>query len=388
MKRSLLIAPFFPPEHGGIQKYLYNICKNLPQDKIFVMAPKHKNTNGQKIQDEEVKFDQAQPFKIYRTKFSSILRFLHLTPYSIYRQAKKICKKQKIEIVQCGHLYPAGAAGLLLKKFQGISYLVYVYGQEFLEIKNFPRAKFKTVLSVLKNADHIIVIADFLKKRLEKYGIGPNKIIKIPPGVDFEFFRPNLNVENLRKELNLQNKKIIFTCGRLVARKNHKAIISVLPKILKKIKNVVYLIAGDGPEKERLQNLVKKLSLENHVIFLGEVKDHQLPFYYNLCNVFCMPSSEIKETGDVEGFGIVFLEAQACEKPVIGGRTGGIPDAIDDEIDGILIDPENTQALRSALIKILEDEELAKKMGKAGRKKVIQKHDWRKLIERLKPLLE
>jgi phosphatidyl-myo-inositol dimannoside synthase len=375
-KKSLLLTQFFPPEKGGIQNYLYNICKNLPQDKIFVLA------EDQKYYDTD-KFDSNQPFKIIRDNKESFWKSLHLTPHHIYNQAKKICKENDINHIQCGHLYPQGTAGLHLKKYKKLPYIIYLYGSELFEIKNFSKAKQNIIISSLKNADYIIIIADFLKEKLKEYGISERKVIKIMPGVDFNSFKPGLNTDNLRKKLNLENKKIILSCARLVKRKNHKAVIEALPNILKKIPSAIYLILSSGPEKENLKLQAKKLGLENHIIFAGEVEDKELPYYYNLADVFCMPSQRYKETGDVEGFGIVFIEAQACETPTIGSNTGGIPDAIRNNIDGFLINPENKEEIANNIIEILENEELAKKMGQTGRKKVIEEHDWKKLVKKL-----
>jgi phosphatidylinositol alpha-1,6-mannosyltransferase len=401
MKSSLLIAQFFPPDFGGIQNYLYNICKNLPKDKIFVMAAKDLKAVSDFRQDSRIDlesqrkletivhdFDQTQPFKIYRTKFKSLLSIFHLTPFSLYRKARKICKKEKIEMILLGHFYiPSAIAAIYLKKVKNIPYVLFTYGLEITETKNNKKSYF-ILKSCLKNAKNIIVITEYLKRKIAKDYLGSiEKIIKIPPGVDFNFFKPGLQVDDLHKKLNLQNQKIILTCGRLVRRKNHQAIISVMPKILKEIKNVSYVIVGDGPEKESLVTKVKALSLQNHVKFLDKVLDSELPYYYNLCDVFCLPSIEIPGKGDVEGFGIVFLEALACGKPVVGGNSGGIHEAVSDNVDGFLVDPKNLDALSMVLIKILKNQNLAKKMGRAGREKVIAKHDWGKLVEKLKMLL-
>ena len=379
MKNSLLITQLFPPDVGGVQNYLYNICQNLPPDKTFIFSSLLNKGEIKKVFD----FDQSQPFKIYRDKNTSIYKKIHLTPVHIYKEARKIVKKHNIEFIQAGHLYPQGVASLLLKKRLKLPYLIYLYGLEFLEIKNFSKFKAKLVISALKNADHIIVIANFLKEKLIKYGIPEKRIIKIMPGVDFNYFKPELNTSDLKIKHNLENKKIILTCGRLVKRKNHQLVINALPEILKKVPNAIYLIAGIGPEEENLKNQVRELNLENSVKFLGEVNNKDLPIYYNLADMFCMPSIYNKKTGDIEGFGIVFIEAQACSTPTIGGNTGGIPDAIKNNIDGFLVNPKSCQDLAKKITKLLLNNNLAQQFGKAGREKVMKKHNWSKLVEKL-----
>lgn len=379
MKRTLLLTQFFPPEKGGIQNYLYNICKNLPSDKTFVFS----STPHKK---EILEFDQSQPFKIYRNNSQEIYQKLHLTSLSIYKETSKIVKENNIEKIFLGHFYiPYVITALILKKFKNIPYTIFTHGLEILETKNSPKSSYILKLC-LKNAQNIIVTTDYLKNKIinKYYNLDLNKkIIKVPPGVNSGFFQPNLNTSSLKNKLDLKNKKIIFTCGRLVKRKNHQLVIKALPEILKKIPNAIYLIAGIGPEEKQLKKQVEELNLENQVKFLGEIKNKDLPLYYNLADIFCMPSLYNEETGDIEGFGMVFIEAQACGTPTIGSNTGGIPDAIRNNIDGFLIDPKSSQDLASKIIKLLLDPELANKIGKAGREKVVTEHNWKKLVEKL-----
>lgn len=384
MKNTLLITKFFPPEKGGIQSYLYNICQNLDRDKISIQTEK-KDSPPDK---EELKVVSTynNRFSIYNYKIKNIHSLLNLTFLPILFKTLKIIKEKQIENLFLGHFYiPYTFTALYLKKFKNIPYTIFTHGLEILEAKN--NSKSNSVLkSCLKNAQNIIVTTDYLKKKIEHQY--PNldlssKIIKIPPGVDYNYFKPGLDISNLKNKLNLQDKKIIFTCGRLVKRKNHQLIIKALPEIIQKVPNTIYLIAGHGPEEKNLKQLVQKMSLETRVKFLGEVKDKDLPYYYNLADIFCTPSLYNKKSGDVEGFGIVFLEAQSTKTPTIGSNTGGIPEAIRHNIDGFLVDPQNSQELASYITKLLLNNDLIQEMGEAARKKVIQEHDWKKLVKKL-----
>lgn len=379
---SLLLTQFFPPDKGGIQNYLYNICKNLPSDNIFVQSPIFSNEKRRNISE----FDQLQAFKIFRYNPQNIFSKYHLTSFHTYKEVSTIIKKYATDSLLLGHFYiPHAISALIFKKTKNIPYTIFTHGLEILETNNCKKSEYILKLC-LKNAQNIVVTTDYLKNEIiKKYSDLNliNKIIKLPPGVDYTFFRPGLDISEIRKKLNLEDKKIIFTCGRLIKRKNHQLIIKSLPEILKNVPNAIYLIGGTGPEKENLEKLVNTLSLKKYVKFLGEINNEDLPLFYNLSDVFCMPSLYDKEAGDVEGFGIVFIEAQACETPTIGSNTGGISDAIRDNKDGYLVNPESNQELASKITKLLMNNDLVQKFGKAGREKVIKEHSWSKLVERL-----
>jgi phosphatidylinositol alpha-1,6-mannosyltransferase len=158
--------------------------------------------------------------------------------------------------------------------------------------------------------------------------------------------------------------------GRLVPRKGLDMTIKAMPKILKAIPNALYLIVGNGPDLERLNQLAKEHDVADHVRIVKNCGDADLPNYYHACDVFCMPSRYIKEKGDVEGFGIVFLEANACKKAVLGGKSGGQPDAIEDGKTGLLCNPESPEDIADKLIHLLRDPDRMLAMGEYGYERV------------------
>ena len=200
-------------------------------------------------------------------------------------------------------------------------------------------------------------------------GIPDSKIHVIPHGVDINRFESGSEYQGIVSEHGLGGKKVILTVGNLVERKGHDMVLKCLPKVLEEVSSAVYLIVGDGKQRQSLTNLVKELDLGEHVVFTGRVTDNELLQYYNACDVFIMPSREID--GDIEGFGIVYLEANACSKPVIGGKSGGIYDAVQDGVSGILVDPLDVNEISQALITLLTDDLLAKKLGKQGKKRAM-----------------
>lgn len=165
--------------------------------------------------------------------------------------------------------------------------------------------------------------------------------------------------------------------------KGHDSVLNVLPDVLKKYPDTVYLIIGGGDDKERLKNLAMNRGVGERVIFLEDIKDEELPAFYCLCDIFVMPSKEIHTKYGVkaEGFGIGFLEAGACGRPVIGGKSGGIPDAVIDGNTGILVNPKNLLELRDAIIKLLKDGALRKQMGDNARKRIEENFTVQRIIE-------
>jgi phosphatidylinositol alpha-1,6-mannosyltransferase len=178
-----------------------------------------------------------------------------------------------------------------------------------------------------------------------------------------------------RKDAN----KVILTVGRLVERKGHEFVLKALPLIAERYPQLKYLIIGKGPMEKKLRNIVERKKLSDVVEFHGEV-DNIADFYGN-CDVFIMPSRFIEKKGDVEGFGLVFLEANFFGKPVIAGNSGGISDAVIDGETGILVNPENPKEIADAVLKLFDDPKLARKLGEQGRKRVLEEFTWDRAAE-------
>lgn len=363
--RILLATNDFPPKVGGIQTYSYQLAKNLTflGEEIVVLAP---GVEG------DLEFDKKQNFKTIRIRNKLNL---YLTFFSILR-------RERIERVLVAHRANYARLASWTNLLWKTPYDIVVYGGEILLAgrresirKNFERAK------------KVITISHFTKEKLIEIGIPEKKIVVIHPGVDPAKFNPGLDSSKIREKYNLGNKKVILTISHLVKRKGHHNVLKALPQVLKKVPNLIYLIVGKGENEKTLRKMVKDLKLEERVIFAGKVRAEKLPLYYAACDLFIMPSYEIKERGDVEGFGIVFLEANACEKPVIGGRSGGVSDAIIDEETGLLVDPLNINQIADALVKLLTNPELARRMGEEGRGRVEKELNWQKMAEKIRRII-
>ncbi|MBD3249272.1 glycosyltransferase [Candidatus Woesearchaeota archaeon] len=348
-KKVLIVSTRFPPWVGGTPTLFYNICKQFNPENIFVL------TENRLKEDKE--FDKKQKFKIYRTKKlvfdeskNSLIDDLK-TYYRSYKKIKEIIKKEEIDVVvfeQFLNAFPLS--------FSSFPYYVYCHGEEMGSDLGKAVKIMKQI--TLRRAKGLIAVSDYTKKIIEKYNKNTKTIYN---AVDIKTFYPKEKNKDMVKKYELEDKKVLMTISRLEKRKNHESVIRLMPKLLKKY-DVKYLILGEGDEKENLKDIVSELKLENHVEFLGKVSQDELNDYYNLCDIFVMPNIDIN--GDTEGFGIVFLEANACGKPVIGGDKGGVTSAIKNGYNGFLVDGRDEEEIYNKISLLLEDDDLRKNMGK------------------------
>jgi len=281
---------------------------------------------------------------------------------------------------------PYGVSAYVLTRIIKVPYYVTAHGLEVLEPQ---KSKFRNKIMkiVLSNSQKVAVNSNYTKTIVARLGIPSQKIQIIPPGVDTTVFTGNSDGKALYEKYDIGETKIILTVGRLVERKGIDMVIKALSKVINQIPNVVYLVVGTGPDKKRLKDLVQNLGLEKNVIFAGYVESKDLVSYYNICDLFIMPSREIEKSGDVEGFGIVYLEANACGKPVIGGRSGGIQDAIIHGETGLLVNPTNVDEIAEAIFKILKNEHYARYLGLNGLERAKNNFDWKQIAKLEKEMI-
>jgi glycosyltransferase involved in cell wall biosynthesis len=215
----------------------------------------------------------------------------------------------------------------------------------------------------LRNAHALTSISDFTARQMVKMqGVNPDKIAVIPCIIREDL----LNANGHHTQPHANSGKVLLTVGRLAATERLKGLDEVilsLHRVARQVPDTVYMIVGDGDDRKRLEDLVRENGLSDRVIFTGVVSDEELIGFYKGCDIFLMPSRQ-------EGFGIVFLEAMAFEKPVIGGNHGGTPEVIVDNETGFLVEHGDVNALADRIIRLLLDRELCKRMGQAGRRRV------------------
>lgn len=376
-KKSLLIPGDFPPEVSGIATYFHEIWKFYDYSENHILAAKYPKC---------IEFDKNSDLHTIRvgipTGSSPLHKIIKSFIYTI--KAIQLHLKNKYTVIHCGQVLSSGMTGWIIKKIFKIPYIIYVYGSETYRFGN-NKYLMRMIKTFLKEAEYIIPNSRFTMDEFLPLGIPEGKFKIITPGVDVDRFHPQSLEHELVEKYNLLGKKVLLTVARLDERKGHDKVIEAIAAIQEN--NIVYLIVGKGREQQRLQNLAKEMKIESQVIFCGYVADDDLPKYYNLCDIFLLlnrqTSVDENLIGDYEGFGIVFLEASACGKPVIAGNFGGIADAIDDKKSGFIIDGTDLKEIIKTIKHLFKNEDICHQIGKYGRQRSVQNFTWESLSRKL-----
>jgi phosphatidylinositol alpha-1,6-mannosyltransferase len=380
MKKTLLLSEIFPPLKGGSGRWFWEVYTRLPKDKVVIAAGETENTTN---------FDKKNSLNCYRLPLSSWSWGLKsLTGLKFYwrvlRAVLKLVKQEKIESIHCGRCLPEGFIGYLVNKLKGIPYICYIHGED-VETAATSRELSWIVKKALTHADKLICnsqnTANIL---LNSWHTDPQKTFIVNPGVDTQVFVPAEPNESIKTQLGWEQRPVILTVGRLQERKGHDMLIRSLPAVIKQHPNVLYAIIGDGENKAALQELVGSLQLGDNVLFMSELSDQQMIQCYQQCNLFILPNRSVGR--DIEGFGMVLVEAQACAKPVIAGDSGGTAETMLLNETGFIVDCTSAELLPEKIILLLNDTELADKMGQKGRKHVVETLDWKNLTKQASDL--
>jgi phosphatidyl-myo-inositol dimannoside synthase len=371
----IIFSEDFPPKDGGIAQWAAGIAKSLHRMSYTVkVLTRHISTEAEKIQLQE----SYPVIQVYGN------RWRQLRSYYTFRAMKALYNREKAPDVVIATTWniARGITGLLKK--HGTKLIVVIHGLEVTRKMNWMKRVW--LIKTLKSAHRVIAVSNFTQERvISQYNIPPDNIITLPNGVDPERFHPLADVSILQKRFGLVDKKIILTLARLQERKGHDKVIEALPMVMKQVPNAHYLISGakNGAFYKKISQQVKDMGLESHVTFTGYVEPEEINLFYNLCDVYIMPSRELKKNGDTEGFGITFLEANACEKPVIGGRSGGVVDAIENGITGYLVDPLDVEEIAQKLTLLLTNDQHAHLLGQQGRQRILKNYTWDAVASRI-----
>tara|TARA_Y100000591_G_scaffold332679_1_gene371018 strand:+ start:5227 stop:6423 length:1197 start_codon:yes stop_codon:yes gene_type:complete len=366
---------------GGIEEFIFNIVENIKSVNPILYAPdeKHKDFDKKtsiKIERRNINSHSIKTRILYKLSYLVGAHYIFRS-FQYKKHIKQLIQKHKIELINCCHFHLGPISYYVYRKY-GIPYIIYTYGQEVVinnVCKNNPIV-FWYMKRVLKNANVIISNCDFTSSLIAKWGINKAKIVKIPNGVDPNYFVPKSNISNDDLPFFLKGKDIILTVGRLIRRKGHDTVIKALKKIKNKNPNFSYVIVGEGPELKNLKELVRKLNLEDFVFFAGRVSDEELLNYYQNCVFFIMLSYEIGSKNDVEGMPLVYLQASSCAKPNVASFSGGIEEAVLDGETGYVIDPKDVYSCSEVMDKLLNEKELSKKLGENGRMYIEKHMNW------------
>jgi phosphatidylinositol alpha-1,6-mannosyltransferase len=365
-KNILVITNDFGPRTGGIETFVMGLLERIVDHKVVVFTSQQGDTS---------EYDQ-QWFKKFGVQVIRDRSKILLPSLRVAKRAKEIAQMHNIEVVVFGAAAPLALMAPKLRKAGVKKIIALTHGHEVWWARIFP---FNLAMKRIGNSvDHLTYLGEFTRQAISR-SLSQKSIdsmVKIAPGIDTFHFSPQADATQRRTELGLESKKIIISVGRLVHRKGQDKLIQAFPTIVREIPSAHLLIVGEGPYRAHLEKLVEKLSLKANVTFVGRIFYNDLPSYLSASDVFVMPSRSRFFGLEVEGLGIVYLEASACAIPVVAGVSGGAPDAVQEGITGLCVDGTNIGQIAEAVIHICSDSKRATKMGLAGRNWVIEQWQW------------
>ena len=378
--RCLLMASTFPPVHGGSAVVYENLCEHMPPGSINVLAASDSYITGKEIEawrehDAAVSYPidripllrprlEPAPANVAVSLYRLICKDVPLYVRALARAAKLI-RQHDINVICIGELVSGTMLGIALRKMFGCKLIVYVHGEEITTVGS-GRMYGNKRKKYLHAADKVVAVSSFTCDALtEQMDLPPDRISLIPNGVDTERFTPGAADPALIARHGLACKKIILTVGRLVERKGIDMTMEAMRLIAARRDDIHYLVVGDGELRPRLEQMIVDYDLAAHVTLVGKVDDDALLRYLRSCDLFVMPNRTMPD-GDTEGFGLVFREANACHKPVVGGRAGGAVEAVHDGRSGLLVDGYQPAEIASAIERILSDPSLSGAMADYG----------------------
>jgi phosphatidyl-myo-inositol dimannoside synthase len=373
MPKVLIVTNDFPPRAGGIQSFVHALAVRLPEGSVTVYAPAWEGAAG---------FDTAQPFPVERHPTS-----LMLPVPSVARRAARLLERHGCDTVLFGAAAPLGLLAPSLRRAGARRLVAITHGHE-AGWAVLPGAR--TLLRRIGDSvDTVTYLGEYTRVRLAR-ALSPTaaaRMTRLAPGVDSEAFRPGAGGAAVRERLELAGRPVVVCVSRLVPRKGQDTLIRAWPQVRAAMPDAALLLVGGGPYAGRLQRLAGRLGVAGSVIFTGSVPWPELPSYYDAGDVFAMPCRTRRHGLDVEGLGIVYLEASATGLPVIGGDSGNAPDAIRDGETGYVVAGRSPAGVADRLVHLLTDPVGARAMGEKGLAWVDQEWRWDLVARRLQEIL-
>lgn len=373
--KILLITNDLGPRAGGIESFILGLLKRLPHNSVVIFT-------SSQPRSESFDKDLLDNFGVIVVRDRS--KILLPTP-RITRRAVKLMHHFDAKLIWFGAAAPLALMAGTLRKNGATRIIALTHGHEVWWAK---LPIFRQLLSkIAKDVDVLTYLGEYTKNAIKKLVSDQSKLIKIAPGIDVDHFRPSEKSQDLINKLNLSDNPVIVCVGRLVHRKGQDKLIIAMSQVVKQFPKATLLIVGEGPTKYMLQKLVQHHSLEKNVIFAGRVQLNDLPRYIQIGDIFAMPARDRFFGLEVEGLGIVYLEASACGLPVIVGNSGGAPDAVISEKTGLIVDGNSPDQIAQSIKSLLQQPELAKEYGSAGRDWVVTEWRWQIWSDRFNSLL-
>ncbi|MBI4272285.1 glycosyltransferase family 4 protein [Candidatus Uhrbacteria bacterium] len=366
MKKTLLVTLDFYPSIGGVSNYWVSLGQHMPFGQWAVLTPPLASNT------EELK----SAYRIYRYPFYSSLLWPRWLPLIL--ALLRVILQERPRALIAAQVLPVGTAIFFVSRLFRIPYIVSTHGMDVTLPFSDERKK-NLCKKIFSHAKKIIANSTYTAHALTEYGLSESMI-------DFVYPCPALMPEKeYVPRISTRKEIILLTVGRLVRRKGHAYVLDSLALLKEYHLPIYYIVVGEGPERENLAKKTKELGLQDRVLFTGPLADEAVKQWYKKCDIFIMTPYEIN--GDVEGLGIVYLEANAFGKPVIATRSGGVGDAVIDGTTGLRIEPEHSHAIRDSILRLIENPEFAKSLGIQGMERVKKEFQWSAQAEKLKNIV-
>jgi phosphatidylinositol alpha-1,6-mannosyltransferase len=363
----VLVTDIFPPAVGGSGELLANVYRRLAPVPVRVLTT---GRESERIESKE--------FEIVREPLRSFSWGV-VSPGGLGQHYRRIAILRELvrdrpAVVHCGRGLPEGLAAYWLRIFGGPPYVCWAHGEEIGYVRE--SRELRALFSlVIRRAAHLLANSANTARELSTFGVRPDRIAVVYPGVDAERFQPRP-----ASPRNGHDEVVLLTVGRLQKRKGHDQVIRALARLGGRL-GLRYIVVGDGAERQALAHLARDCGVEHLVTFTGAVTPEELPRWYASADIFVHPNRV--EGADFEGFGIVFLEAAASGLPVIAGASGGAPEAVADGSTGVLVSGTDTDELARAIERLATDADLRRRMGEAGRRWILASFSWGRAAEQV-----
>lgn len=372
MTRTLVVTNDFPPRQGGIQTFVAALLARRPPDSVVVLASDSPGSAA---------YDAALPYPVVRRPTGVLL-----PTRSTARAAVELVRRYGCDSAFFGAAAPLGQIAPALRA-AGVEHLVgATHGHETGWVA-LPGSR-QLLQRIASHLDVLTYISEYTRGRLAPALGGRTTLAQLSPGVDVDRFTPEVDGAAVRHRYGLGSAPVVVCVSRLVARKGQDVLVAGWPQVLARRPEAQLLLVGGGPAEASLRRAVSRLGLERSVVLTGPVAPDQLPAHYAAGDVFAMPCRTRRAGLDVEGLGMVFLEAAACGRPVVAGTSGGAPEAVQDGVTGHVVDPRSPGAVAGAIAGLLDDPAKARAMGAAGRAWVEQRWSWTTIAATFAELLE
>ncbi|HEY2041983.1 MAG TPA: glycosyltransferase family 4 protein [Jatrophihabitans sp.] len=371
-RRLLIVTNDFPPRLGGIQSFVFELARRLPAHDIAVYCSDY---HGSAAFDADLEF----PVRRHPTG-------LLLPTRAARNRVVQTAREFGTSSVWFGAAAPLGLLAPALRT-TGVKRLVATTHGHEAGWAMLPGAR-QALRRIGTNVDVVTYLGEYFRRRLAG-AFGPHPTLaQLTPGVDTDVFRPDVDGTQVRDRYGLTGRPIVVCVSRLVPRKGQDALIRALPAIQDRVPGAALLIVGHGPYQKGLVELAERCGVAQDVVITGSVNYAELPQHFAAGDVFAMPCRTRRFGMDVEGLGIVFLEASASGLPVVAGDSGGAPDAVRDGETGVVVDGTDVGQIATEVAALLADSARRKSMGAAGRAWVEQDWQWDGMAGRLAELLQ